>query len=68
MVKEAFIGNYDIRETLDRYGLTGRKLYIAGDPATLEGVWLRFRDVIMYRNYFPWLQAIDHDTVLILNN
>lgn len=68
MVKEAFIGNYDIREVLDRYGLTGRKLYIAGDPAPLEGVWIPFRDVIMYRNYFPWLQAIDHDTVLILNN
>ena len=68
MVKEAFIGRYDIREVLERYGLTGRKLYIAGDPAPLEGVWIPFRDVIMYRNYFPWLQAIDHDTVLILNN
>ena len=68
MVKEAFIGRYDIREVLDRYSLTGRKLYIAGDPAPLEGVWIPFRDVIMYRNYFPWLQAIDHDTVLILNN
>ena len=35
MVKEAFIGNYDIREVLERYGLTGRKLYIAGDPVPL---------------------------------
>ena len=36
MVKEAFIGNYDIREVLDRYGLTGRKLYITGDMGTDE--------------------------------
>ena len=68
MVKEAFIGNYDIRETLDRYGLTGRKLYVAGDPVPLEGYQITFKEVIMYKHYFPWLQELGPDAVLVLNN
>lgn len=68
MVKEAFIGNYDIREVLDRYGLTGRKLYVAGDPVPLEGYQIPFKEVIMYKHYFPWLQELGSDTVLVLNN
>ena len=68
MVKEAFIGNYDIWETLDRYGLTGRKLYIAGEDAHIEGAWqVTFHETIMYRVMFPWLQEINKDSVLVLN-
>ena len=68
MVKEAFIGNYDIRETLERSGLTGRKLYVAGDPVPLEGYQIPFKEVIMYKRYFPWLQELGPDAVLVLNN
>lgn len=68
MVKEAFIGNYDIREVLERYGLTGRKLYIAGEDAHIEGAWqVTFHETIMYRVMFPWLQEINKDSVLVLN-
>ena len=68
MVKEAFIGRYDIRETLERYGLTGRKLYIAGEDAHIDGAWqVTFHETIMYRAMFPWLQEINKDSVLVLN-
>lgn len=68
MVKEAFIGHYDIRETLERLGLSGRKLYVAGDPVPLEGYQIHFKEAIMYKHYFPWLQELGPDTVLVLNN
>ena len=68
MVKEAFIGRYDIPETLERLGLSGRKLYVAGDSVPLEGYQISFKEVIMYKHYFPWLQELSPDTVLVLNN
>ena len=68
MVKEAFIGRYDIPEALECLGLTGKKLYVAGDPVPLEGYQITFKEVIMYKHYFPWLQELGPDTVLVLNN
>lgn len=68
MAKEVFIGRYDIPETLERLGLSGRKLYVAGDSVPLEGYQIPFKEVIMYKHYFPWLQELGPDAVLVLNN